>query len=989
MAVYYKFKSARDYDSIPIEGQFISVANLKERIFESKHLGRGTDFDLMISNAQTDEEYADEATMIPKNTSVLIRRIPGRPRKPIVTEPEESKAVEDRVEEVTPAASAFLGDVSMKYPEESEWDDEFGNELYVSDSVPSQPAGQAVDASENKVDEDSKIKALIDTSALDYSQIPDGYGSGRGYGRGMGGRMMAGRGFGRGLERRTPPPGYVCHRCKVPGHFIQHCPTNGDARYDVKRMKPPTGIPKSMLMQTPDGSYALPSGAGAVLKPNEAAFEKEIEGLPTTRSVGDLPPELRCPLCKEVMKDAVLTSKCCFRSFCDKCIRDYIINKSMCVCGATSILADDLLPNKTLRETISRILEVPPTSSTENVGSMLQVQDMESAIPVQPKVRSPAVSAASKEEVKAPTPVEESPDAESLHGARAANVDVSPSDKKPTTIPDITEGTVDSKKAKEDKPVEVTPVARDSQEKLPAGDQAVKKKKKKKPRAPGNAEEQWKNFQDFGPENFSGMPLGPTGAFNPYWAGGMPLPMDYMGAPFPGPMPYMGYPPGPFDPFGAGVLPQDPFMPPGYMMPGVPRDLSELAVNPMGINMGPPIMSREEFDPRKPDHRRRREMDRLNEREREHDRSRERERERVRSLERERERCRSLEREREHVPSKREREHSRERDRDRDRERARDRDTRREARESSGAINDSTSMRRKDVCLFLSICYHAKFCTIIGSIVHIWVVAAATAAVYRAGRELHGAMPDSGVIEQERHSVEFLCLGLQDAVGMATSLPPCGWLAPLRSRSQPDRSERGPPPPPASSSPDRLSRRSPHRSSSSGKKRSSDRYDDLPLPPPPPPPPTSRHEAEPEPAKAPAASSKSKASVFSRISFPGGGGGNPSEAKRSRRASSDKPPVHSSSKKSAAAEDGDARRGRGHRRHENHREVAAEEEEEERRPAAGATGYYGGENEEEESEEEEQHFKRRPSSSSRREREPEAQEEPARHSRRSRDHKRR
>jgi E3 ubiquitin-protein ligase RBBP6 len=34
-------------------------------------------------------------------------------------------------------------------------------------------------------------------------------------------------------------------------------------------MKPPTGIPKSMLMQTPDGSYALPSGAGAVLKPNE------------------------------------------------------------------------------------------------------------------------------------------------------------------------------------------------------------------------------------------------------------------------------------------------------------------------------------------------------------------------------------------------------------------------------------------------------------------------------------------------------------------------------------------------------------------------------------------------------------------------------------------------------------------------------------------------------------------------------------------------
>lgn len=50
-----------------------------------------------------------------------------------------------------------------------------------------------------------------------------------------------------------------------------------------------------------------------------AAFEREVEGMPSIRSVGDLPPELHCPLCKEVMKDAVLTSKCCFTSFCDKC----------------------------------------------------------------------------------------------------------------------------------------------------------------------------------------------------------------------------------------------------------------------------------------------------------------------------------------------------------------------------------------------------------------------------------------------------------------------------------------------------------------------------------------------------------------------------------------------------------------------------------------------------------------------------------------------
>lgn len=57
MAIYFKFKSAKDYDSIPIDGHFISIGNLKEKIFESKHLGRGTDFDLVVSNPNTEEGW--------------------------------------------------------------------------------------------------------------------------------------------------------------------------------------------------------------------------------------------------------------------------------------------------------------------------------------------------------------------------------------------------------------------------------------------------------------------------------------------------------------------------------------------------------------------------------------------------------------------------------------------------------------------------------------------------------------------------------------------------------------------------------------------------------------------------------------------------------------------------------------------------------------------------------------------------------------------
>lgn len=55
MAVYFKFKSAKDFDSVSIDGHFISVANLKDKIVEQKKLGRGSDYDLVISNAQTNE----------------------------------------------------------------------------------------------------------------------------------------------------------------------------------------------------------------------------------------------------------------------------------------------------------------------------------------------------------------------------------------------------------------------------------------------------------------------------------------------------------------------------------------------------------------------------------------------------------------------------------------------------------------------------------------------------------------------------------------------------------------------------------------------------------------------------------------------------------------------------------------------------------------------------------------------------------------------
>ncbi|KAH7277568.1 hypothetical protein KP509_39G057400 [Ceratopteris richardii] len=384
MAVYFKFKSAKDYDSIPIDGIFISVGNLKERIAQKKKLGRGTDFDLLISNAQTNEEYTDDAQSIPRNTSVLVRRVPARRHRPIVAEVIDEKVKDDVAKVTVPQTVASV--LQSKQVDESEWGDDFGMDLYAMpesfslQQLPAlsqqlQPQQQQIGA--DKLEEDSRIKAFVDASATDWQRqtqesVWAGKTSGRGQERGSTTRFY-GRNF--GPEKKVPPPGYICHRCGIAGHFIQHCPTNGDPAFDVKRMRPPTGIPKSMLVANPDGSYALPSGTVGTLGPDEAVFKQEVEGLTSSKTLAHIPFELHCPLCKNVLKDAMLASKCCFQSYCDKCIRDRILSNRKCACGATNILADDLLPNKTLRDAITSLLQTSSaTGSAERPGSLHMMQ---------------------------------------------------------------------------------------------------------------------------------------------------------------------------------------------------------------------------------------------------------------------------------------------------------------------------------------------------------------------------------------------------------------------------------------------------------------------------------------------------------------------------------------------------------------------------------------------------------------------------------------
>lgn len=54
-SIHYKFRSLKDYDTYTFEGAGVPVWELKQEIISAKKLNRANDFDLIISNAQTNQ----------------------------------------------------------------------------------------------------------------------------------------------------------------------------------------------------------------------------------------------------------------------------------------------------------------------------------------------------------------------------------------------------------------------------------------------------------------------------------------------------------------------------------------------------------------------------------------------------------------------------------------------------------------------------------------------------------------------------------------------------------------------------------------------------------------------------------------------------------------------------------------------------------------------------------------------------------------------
>ncbi|KAF8401070.1 hypothetical protein HHK36_014373 [Tetracentron sinense] len=291
MAVRFKFRSSVHFDSVDIEGRpSISVRDLRSKIVAHKNLKICQDFDLVISDSHTGEEYDDENFLVPSGSSVILKRVPAGS---------------------APSALPHFDSV-----------EKFGiKHSNVIDTIRSSPSAN--------LDIDN-----FDDFGIDLCPVPDA-----------------------ALSDSDPEVDKM------------NCIISEKAENAVPRCtKPP--ILRYQNLEPSDLSEAIPRGSihygiegntlQTKLKSKMEAHKKlheVVNASPPAMQTFDLPSELRCPLCNMIFNDAVMIP-CCQHSFCDKCIRLVLVEKTRCPkCSSTKCRLEDLLPNVSLRQAIEHFLE--------------------------------------------------------------------------------------------------------------------------------------------------------------------------------------------------------------------------------------------------------------------------------------------------------------------------------------------------------------------------------------------------------------------------------------------------------------------------------------------------------------------------------------------------------------------------------------------------------------------------------------------------------
>ncbi|CDW54478.1 retinoblastoma binding protein 6 [Trichuris trichiura] len=343
--IHYKFKSSLDYRTVTFDGLHLSLCELKRMIFDRERI-RASDFDLLVTNAQTNEVYEADTAVVVRNSSVIVSRIPVQAQRklPKIWDRGMDGVVPKQVTTETPSLANSAVNCLSAYSE--------------------------------AMSEEEKLEKMQEESTFDYD--PSRYQR----------KHLIATG--------VPPANYICNRCGQPGHWIKMCPSS-----NIKRT---TGIPKGELMETTaDDPQAMLTAAGTYAVPflHKQAFlmgkaDKRFGDyrvgpvFPAEQKKQSLPHELLCSLCDNLLRDASLIP-CCGYSYCDECIRHCLLESDdrQCPhCHENGISPTALIPNGKLREAVKAF-----QTSMNNVSLFTPVEELASKI-------TPAITASSHSKLK-------------------------------------------------------------------------------------------------------------------------------------------------------------------------------------------------------------------------------------------------------------------------------------------------------------------------------------------------------------------------------------------------------------------------------------------------------------------------------------------------------------------------------------------------------------------------------------------------------------
>ncbi|XP_023252896.1 E3 ubiquitin-protein ligase RBBP6-like [Seriola lalandi dorsalis] len=323
--VHYKFSSKLSYDTVVFDGPHITLTDLKRQIMGREKLRAG-DCDLQITNAQTKQEYTDNEGLIPKGSSVIVRRIPISGGK------SSSSGKNQNIERSdVHLHHAFAAVKAM-------------NDQASSSALPF--FSKMANLADADVSEEDKIKVMLNQSTYDTMNYNKKFGN-------------------------VLPANYTCYRCGNTGHHIRNCPTSGqDKNFEAPlRIKKSTGIPRSFMVEVDDpnikgamltncGRYAIPAidaEAYAIGKKEKPPFVPQEKPKSIEAEEDPVPDELLCLICHDLLSDAVVIP-CCGNSYCDDCIRTTLLDSEdhVCpTCSQSNVSPDTLIANKFLRQAVN------------------------------------------------------------------------------------------------------------------------------------------------------------------------------------------------------------------------------------------------------------------------------------------------------------------------------------------------------------------------------------------------------------------------------------------------------------------------------------------------------------------------------------------------------------------------------------------------------------------------------------------------------------